>query len=66
MRLDGGRERFPFVTGKNSICVTVVVLNIHFRSPQTHTMSPWVKQVFINILPRLLIMRRPHYSSKYK
>ena len=23
-----------------SICVTVVVLNVHFRSPQTHTMAP--------------------------
>lgn len=45
-----------------SICVTVVVLNVHFRSPQTHTMAPWVKRVFIHILPRLLVMRRPHYQ----
>ena len=42
-----------------SICVTVVVLNVHFRSPQTHTMAPWVRRVFIHILPRLLVMRRP-------
>ena len=28
-----------------SICVTVVVLNVHFRSPQTHKMAPWVKRV---------------------
>ena len=46
-----------------SICVTVVVLNVHFRSPQTHTMSPWVRRVFIHILPRLLIMRRPLYAK---
>ncbi|KAL3279045.1 hypothetical protein HHI36_016561 [Cryptolaemus montrouzieri] len=45
-----------------SICVTVVVLNVHFRSPQTHVMAPWVKRVFIHILPRLLVMRRPHYQ----
>lgn len=45
-----------------SICVTVVVLNVHFRSPQTHTMAPWVRRVFLHILPRLLVMRRPHYS----
>jgi hypothetical protein len=45
-----------------SICVTVVVLNIHFRSPQTHTMAPWVRRVFIHILPRLLVMRRPQYQ----
>ncbi|XP_017476284.1 PREDICTED: neuronal acetylcholine receptor subunit alpha-4-like [Rhagoletis zephyria] len=44
-----------------SICVTVVVLNIHFRSPQTHTMAPWVRTVFINQLPRFLVMRRPLY-----
>jgi nicotinic acetylcholine receptor len=47
----------------HSICVTVVVLNVHFRSPQTHTMSPWVRRVFIHILPRLLIMRRPLYAK---
>lgn len=45
----------------HSICVTVVVLNVHFRSPQTHTMAPWVRRVFIHVLPRLLVMRRPHY-----
>lgn len=45
----------------SSICVTVVVLNVHFRSPQTHTMAPWVRRVFIHVLPRLLVMRRPHY-----
>ncbi|XP_042233395.1 acetylcholine receptor subunit alpha-like 1 [Homarus americanus] len=45
-----------------SICVTVVVLNVHFRSPQTHSMAPWVRRVFIHILPRLLVMRRPQYQ----
>jgi nicotinic acetylcholine receptor, invertebrate len=46
-----------------SICVTVIVLNIHFRSPQTHTMSPWVRTIFINHLPKLLIMKRPMYGG---
>jgi hypothetical protein len=50
---------FCFVS---SICVTVVVLNVHFRSPQTHKMAPWVKRVFIHILPRLLIMKRPQFQ----
>ena len=26
---------------------------------QTHSMSPWVRRVFIHLLPRLLIMKRP-------
>ncbi|XP_023320277.1 acetylcholine receptor subunit alpha-like [Eurytemora carolleeae] len=50
---------FTMILDTFSICVTVVVLNIHFRSPQTHTMAPWVRRVFIHILPRLLVMRRP-------
>nr|AAY28925.1 nicotinic acetylcholine receptor alpha4 subunit [Bemisia tabaci] len=45
-----------------SICVTVCVLNVHFRSPSTHKMSPWVKTVFLHFMPRLLMMRRPPYS----
>ena len=50
---------FTMILVTLSIIVTVIVLNVHFRSPATHTMSPWVKKVFLNILPRLLIMRRP-------
>ncbi|ODM98391.1 Acetylcholine receptor subunit beta-like 2, partial [Orchesella cincta] len=53
---------FAMILVSISICVTVVVLNVHFRSPQTHTMAPWVRRVFLHILPRLLVMRRPHYS----
>ncbi|XP_045029496.1 acetylcholine receptor subunit alpha-like isoform X1 [Daphnia magna] len=50
---------FAMILVSISICVTVVVLNVHFRSPQTHRMAPWVRRVFIHILPRLLAMRRP-------
>lgn len=49
---------FTMILDTFSICVTVVVLNVHFRSPQTHVMSPWVRRVFIHVLPRLLVMRR--------
>merc|ERR1712165_256963 len=55
---------FTMILDTFSICVTVVVLNVHFRSPQTHTMAPWVRRVFIHILPRLLVMRRPGQSNK--
>merc|ERR1711899_361275 len=55
---------FTMMLDTFSICVTVVVLNVHFRSPQTHTMAPWVRRVFIHILPRLLVMRRPGNPDK--
>eukprot|EP00096_Caligus_rogercresseyi_P010353 TRINITY_DN3738_c0_g2_i1.p1 TRINITY_DN3738_c0_g2~~TRINITY_DN3738_c0_g2_i1.p1 ORF type:complete len:583 (-),score=115.68 TRINITY_DN3738_c0_g2_i1:579-2327(-) len=57
---------FTMILDTFSICVTVVVLNVHFRSPQTHTMAPWVRRVFIHILPRLLVMRRPGQSPESK
>lgn len=55
---------FTIILVTLSIIVTVVVLNVHFRSPSTHTMSPWVRRVFLNILPKLLIMRRPHLEQE--
>ncbi|XP_028922041.1 neuronal acetylcholine receptor subunit alpha-6 [Ornithorhynchus anatinus] len=42
-----------------SIVVTVFVLNIHYRTPTTHTMPRWVKTVFLKLLPRVLMMKRP-------
>ncbi|XP_047348009.1 acetylcholine receptor subunit alpha-like isoform X2 [Vespa velutina] len=53
---------FTMILDTFSICITVVVLNVHFRSPQTHVMAPWVRRVFIHVLPRLLVMRRPQYQ----
>jgi len=47
-----------------SIFITVGVLNIHFRSPATHKMSPWVRNTFLVVLPKLLLMKRPLYSPR--
>ncbi|CAG9802119.1 unnamed protein product [Chironomus riparius] len=54
---------FTMILDTFSICVTVIVLNIHFRSPQTHTMAPWVRTIFINHLPKLLVIKRPMYGG---
>ena len=43
--------------------VTVVVLNVHHRTPETHTMKPWVRRVFLRILPGMLYMKRPVYDN---
>ncbi|XP_023346039.1 acetylcholine receptor subunit alpha-like isoform X2 [Eurytemora carolleeae] len=48
-----------------SICVTVTILNIHFRTPATHNMPGWMKQIFLKFLPRILMMRRPVYNPQY-
>ncbi|XP_059561037.1 neuronal acetylcholine receptor subunit alpha-4 isoform X2 [Myotis daubentonii] len=42
-----------------SIIITVFVLNVHHRSPRTHSMPAWVRRVFLDIVPRLLFMERP-------
>uniref|UniRef100_A0A667Y5L3 Cholinergic receptor, nicotinic, alpha 4b n=1 Tax=Myripristis murdjan TaxID=586833 RepID=A0A667Y5L3_9TELE len=42
-----------------SIIITVFVLNVHHRSPQTHGMPHWVRRVFLDLVPRVLFMKRP-------
>uniref|UniRef100_A0A183EK19 Neur_chan_memb domain-containing protein n=1 Tax=Gongylonema pulchrum TaxID=637853 RepID=A0A183EK19_9BILA len=50
---------FTMIMVTLSVFVTVVSLNLHFRTPTTHHMPDWVKLVFLRILPKLLFMRRP-------
>lgn len=50
---------FTMVMVTLSVVVTVVSLNLHFRTPTTHLMPPWVKKVFLQWLPKVLFMRRP-------
>ncbi|NWZ21956.1 ACHA3 protein, partial [Asarcornis scutulata] len=42
-----------------SIVITVFVLNVHYRTPKTHTMPVWVRTIFLNLLPRIMFMTRP-------
>ncbi|TWW74170.1 Acetylcholine receptor subunit delta [Takifugu flavidus] len=43
----------------------VVVLNLHFRTPSTHVMSEWTKQLFLQRLPHILRMSRPAEAEPY-
>ncbi|XP_073978200.1 nicotinic acetylcholine receptor beta2 isoform X2 [Rhodnius prolixus] len=54
---------FTMIIVSLSICVTVCVLNVHFRSPSTHEMGPWMKKIFLVYMPKLLMLRRPPYSA---
>ncbi|XP_035252748.1 neuronal acetylcholine receptor subunit alpha-3-like isoform X1 [Anguilla anguilla] len=42
-----------------SIVITVFVLNVHYRTPKTHTMPQWVRSVFLGLLPKVMFMTRP-------
>lgn len=50
---------FTMVLVTLSVVVTIAVLNVNFRSPVTHRMSRWVRVVFIQVLPRFLLIKRP-------
>ncbi|XP_001921314.2 neuronal acetylcholine receptor subunit alpha-3 isoform X1 [Danio rerio] len=47
-----------------SIVITVFVLNVHYRTPKTHTMPCWVRRVFLSLLPRVMFMTRPEKDQE--
>ncbi|KAM5173034.1 neuronal acetylcholine receptor subunit alpha-3-like [Mantella aurantiaca] len=47
-----------------SIVITVFVLNVHYRTPKTHTMPCWVKKIFLEKLPKVMFMARPPRDEK--
>lgn len=55
---------FTMIVVTMSIFLAVYTLSINFRRPATHRMSPWVRRVFTEILPRILLMRRPDMEGK--
>lgn len=50
---------FTFIMNTVSILVTVVIINWNFRGPRTHRMPSWIRSVFLNYLPAMLLMKRP-------
>ncbi|XP_076444122.1 acetylcholine receptor subunit alpha-like [Babylonia areolata] len=55
---------FIMVVVTASIVVTVYTIHINLNSPTTHTMSPWVRRVFTQILPKALLIKRPELDRK--
>ncbi|TKR63621.1 hypothetical protein L596_027430 [Steinernema carpocapsae] len=54
---------FTMVMVTLSVVVTVIALNLHFRTPTTHRMPAWIRWVFLRFLPKILFMRRPMDES---
>ncbi|XP_071510029.1 neuronal acetylcholine receptor subunit alpha-3-like [Diadema antillarum] len=55
---------FTMTVVASSIVLTVFILNIRHRSPYTHTMPPWVRTVFLDVLPRFVGLQRPDQRKR--
>uniref|UniRef100_A0AC35FNW9 Uncharacterized protein n=1 Tax=Panagrolaimus sp. PS1159 TaxID=55785 RepID=A0AC35FNW9_9BILA len=47
-----------------STVISVVTVNFRFRSGSAHKMSPWIRAIFLNFLPKLLLMNRPEKAPE--
>ncbi|VDL86213.1 unnamed protein product [Nippostrongylus brasiliensis] len=48
-----------FVLNITTVVVTVVIVNVYFRSALSHEMPDYVRGIFLDFLPRVLMMKRP-------
>jgi hypothetical protein len=56
---------FTFIMNIITILITVIIINWNFKTPRTHRMPGWVRAVFLNYLPRALLMTRPHHAERW-
>lgn len=54
---------FTMILVTLSVGMTILVLNVNFRSPSTHKMPLWVRRIFIEMMPVILCMQRPDEDS---
>lgn len=56
---------FTLILVNLSILLTIFILNLHHRKPSTHKMPFWMKRLFIEILPKLLLIERPEIDYEH-
>ncbi|ESO11890.1 hypothetical protein HELRODRAFT_71773, partial [Helobdella robusta] len=56
---------FTFIMNIVTILITVIIINWNFKTPRTHSMPKWIRIVFLNYLPKLLFMKRPHHEERW-
>ena len=56
---------FTFVNNVVVIVFTVIIINWFFRTPRTHRMPSWVRVLFLNYLPRVILMKRPRHDERW-
>ncbi|XP_071946518.1 neuronal acetylcholine receptor subunit beta-4-like [Antedon mediterranea] len=50
---------FTKIIVTSSIVLTTLILNMRFRTPETHELSNWQRKLFLDVIPKYLKMRRP-------
>lgn len=55
---------FTLILVNLSILFTIFVLNLHHRNPKTHRMPPWMKRLFLDILPVYLFLQKLYSADK--
>ncbi|VDM62699.1 unnamed protein product [Angiostrongylus costaricensis] len=53
-----------FVLNVITILVTVIIINIYFRSPNTYRMPTWVRKLFLEWMPFVMCVQRPKSTSR--
>jgi len=56
---------FTFVNNVVVIVFTVIIINWFFRTPRTHRMPGWIRVLFLNYLPRVILMKRPRHDERW-
>lgn len=56
---------FTFIMNTVTVVISVIIININFRSPRTYKMPRYIRIIFLNWMPVLLFMTRPDQDLKY-